>query len=140
MPIDVFMIEKHDSHSVHSLGYHLIWTPKFRHAILEGPVEIELKQILAQTCQTYDWTLHELEIMPDHVHLFVQTNPTDSISNVVKTLKSISALHLFSKFPKLKQQKFWGTGLWSTGYFATTVGYITEDTVRKYIQSQKAKG
>jgi putative transposase len=134
------MIKKHDSHSVHSLGYHLVWTPKFRHAILEGAVEIELKQILAQTCVAYDWLLLEVELMPDHVHLFVQANPTDNVSDIVRTLKSISALHLFNKFPTLKKQKFWGTGLWSSGYYASTVEHISEETVRKYIQNQKTKG
>lgn len=105
------MEEKHESHSISKLGYHLIWCPKFRHPILKDAVEIELRHILQQTCITYGWVLHELEIMPDHVHLFVQASPTDTPVNIVKTLKSISAVHLFNKFPRLKGQKFWGTGL-----------------------------
>lgn len=134
------MIEKHDNHSTHMLGYHLVWTPKFRHKILKDQIEIELKQIIAQTCKTYNWVLHEIEIMPDHIHIFIQANPTDNVGDIVRTLKSISAVHLFNKFPGLKQQKFWGTGLWSAGYYAGTVGQISEETVRKYIQNQKTKG
>lgn len=133
------MEEKHDRHSVHQIGYNLVWCPKFRHEVLKDGVDIELKHILHQTAQTYDWTIHELEVMPDHVHVFIQTGPTDAPADVVKTLKSISALHLFNKFPKLKQQKFWGTGLWSTSTYYGSAGEISEDTVRKYIQLQKTK-
>lgn len=134
------MEEKHGSHSVSKIGYHIIWCPKFRHPVLVDAVAIELKNILNQTCVTYDWILHELEIMPDHVHLFIQTNPTDAPSDVAKTLKSISAVHLFNKFPALKGQKFWGTGLWSPSTYYGSVGEMSEDIVRKYIQNQKTKG
>lgn len=134
------MEEKHDNHSVSKLGYHIIWCPKFRHPILKDAVEIELRHILHQTCITYDWSLQELEIMPDHVHLFVQASPNDTPNTIAKTLKSISAVHLFNKFPKLKGQKFWGTGLWSPSTYYGSVGEISEDTVRKYIQEQKTKG
>lgn len=134
------MEEKHESHSVSKLGYHLIWCPKFRHPVLVEAVEVELRHILHQTCITYGWSLHELEIMPDHVHLFVQTSPSDAPSDVAKTLKSISAVHLFNKFPKLRGQKFWGTGLWSPSTYYGSVGHISEDVVRKYIQEQKTKG
>ena len=78
--------------------------------------------------------------MPDHVHLFIQASPSDAPSNIAKTLKSISAVHLFNKFPKLKGQKFWGTGLWSPSTYYGSVGHISEDVVRKYIQEQKTKG
>lgn len=78
------MEEKHEAHSISKLGYHLIWCPKFRHPILKDAVEIELRHILHQACITYGWVLQELEIMPDHVHLFVQVSPTDTPVNIVK--------------------------------------------------------
>lgn len=133
------MEEKHESHSTSKLGYHIIWCPKFRHPVLVDAVEVELRHVLHQTCITYDWSMEELEIMPDHVHAFIQASPNDAPSNIAKTLKSISALHLFNKFPKLKGQKFWGTGLWSPSTYYGSVGEISEDTVRRYIQEQKTK-
>lgn len=134
------MEEKHSKHAVSKLGYHIIWTPKFRRPILTDNVETELKHILAQTCVAYDWTLHELEIMPDHVHCFIQADYLTSPGEIAKTLKSISAVKLFTVFPHLKQQKFWGTGLWSDSTYYGSVGEISEATVRKYIQNQKTKG
>lgn len=130
----------HSAHATHSLGYHIIWCPKYRHQVLKNAVEIELKRILAETCKHYGWTLHELEIMPDHVHLFVQCDHTTAPVEIAKTLKSISAVHIFNKFPKLKGRKFWGSGLWSRGTYYASVGHISEDAVRQYIQTQKDRG
>ncbi|MGL5796392.1 MAG: transposase, partial [Waterburya sp.] len=48
-------------------------------------------------------------------------------------------IHLFNKFPKLKQRKFWGSGLWSKRTYYASVGHISEDAVKKYIQTQKEK-
>jgi putative transposase len=129
----------HSSHATHSLGYHIIWCPKYRHQVLKDAIEVELKRILAEACAHYGWELHELEIMPDHVHIFVQADHTVAAVEIAKTLKSISAVHIFNKFPKLKGRKFWGSGLWSRGTYYASVGHISEDAVRKYIQTQKER-
>lgn len=127
------------NHAVHEIGYHLIWTPKYRHAVLEGAVAVELKHILAETCVAHDWQLHTLEVMPDHVHLFVQADPFVAPVTIVQTLKSISAVYLFQKFPKLKARRFWGSGLWSKGTYYGTVGHISEETIRRYIETQRER-
>jgi len=49
-------------------------------------------------------------------------------------------VHIFNKFPKLKGRKFWGSGLWSRGTYYASVGHISEESVRKYIESQKERG
>jgi putative transposase len=127
------------SHAVTKIGYHIIWCTKFRHQILKNAVEIELKCILAETCITQKWKLRSVEVMPDHVHLFVQTDHTIAPVQISQLLKSTSAIHIFHKFPNLKAKKFWGSGLWSSGCFYSTVGHISEDTVLKYIATQKCK-
>lgn len=128
------------NHAKFSLGYHIIWCPKYRHQILKDTIEIELKQVLAETCAHYEWKLEALDIMPDHVHIFVQADPQTAPVEIAKTLKSISAVHLFNRFPKLKSRKFWGSGLWSRGTYYATVGHITEEVVKKYIETQKSRG
>ena len=134
------MEEKHEKSNVSKLGYHIIWCPTFRHPILKDQVEVELKHVLGETCLAYGWTLHELEIMPDHVHCFIQAPPSIAPSEIASTLKSISAVKLFTLFPKLKQQKFWGTGLWSPSTYYASVGGVSEEAIRRYIQNQKTKG
>jgi putative transposase len=128
------------SHAKHCLGYHIVFCPKYRHQVLSGAIEVQLKQIIGETCKTYGWILHSLEVMPDHVHIFVQLDHTVAPVEVVKTVKSISAVKLFTQFPDLKKRKFWGSGMWSDGAYYGTVGSISEDAVRKYIETQKQRG
>ena len=77
--------------------------------------------------------------MPDHIHLFLSAPPQIAPTEIVKTIKSISAIKIFRTFPKLKKQKFWGCGLWSDGYYVGTAGTVTAETIRKYIEEQKSR-
>ncbi len=128
------------SHAIHALGYHLIFCPKYRHQVLEEAIEIELKRIFAETCKNYKWELHSCEVMPDHCHLFVQADHMTAPGEIVKTLKSISAVYIFTKFPDLKKRKFWGSGLWSPSKALFSVGHISEEAVKRYIETQKQRG
>ncbi|MDO9508043.1 MAG: IS200/IS605 family transposase, partial [Thermovirgaceae bacterium] len=87
----------------------------------------------------YDWNLESLEIMPDHVHIFVQADHLTAPIQISRTLKSISAVRLFDNFPALKRRMFWGSGLWSRGCYYATVGHISEEAVKKYIETQKQR-
>ena len=99
---------------------------------------METKTMLAQTCTEYGWTLKAMEVMPDHVHLLLEASPDDAPSSTARTLKSISAVHIFTAFPKLEERRFWGSGLWPRGCCYGSVGAITEDSVEKYIGNQKS--
>ena len=127
------------SHAVYELGYHIVWVTKFRKPVLAGAVEIITRRIIAETCVAYGWKLEEIEVMPDHVHIFVRSDPQTSPGEIAKTIKSISAVRVFYEFPKLKKQKFWGSGLWSPSTYYGSVGHISEDAIRNYIQEQKTR-
>ena len=86
---------------------------------------------------TYGWNLHAIEIMPDHIHIFVQADHTTAPVEIAKTMKSISAVYIFTKFPDLKKRRFWGSGLWSKGTFYASVGGVSEAAVKRYIETQK---
>ena len=88
------------NHAVFSLGYHIICCPKYRLAVLEDAVAVELKRIIAETCCVYGWELQEIEVMPDHVHIFVQADHTTAPVQIAQTLKSISTVRIFHAFPK----------------------------------------
>jgi len=126
-----------EKNCVHEIGLHLVFCTKYRRPVFTGIKEIELKHILSQTCAEYTWSVESIEIMPDHVHLFIQVGPTDQPSNIARTLKSISAVHMFAKFPDLKGRRFWGSGLWSRGTFYGSVGNVNAETIKKYIENQK---
>ena len=125
------------SHCKYLIQYHIIWCPKFRFSVLKGNVEETLKQILQKICDDYNYHIKALEVMPDHVHIFIDVPQTVAPCDVVRTLKSISAIELFKAFPELKQFYARCGVLWSRGYFVSTVGHISETTVIKYIEEQK---
>ena len=104
--------------------------------VLKGNVDNSLKQILQKICNNYNYHIKALEVMPDHIHIFVDV-PQTVAPYVTRTLKSISAIELFKAYPQLK--KFYaGCGaLWSGGYFISTVERISEAAVVKYIEELK---
>lgn len=133
------MDEKTLEHATYKIGYHVVWCTKFRHPILVNAVEVFTKNTIAQTCAVYGWELKQIEIMPDHVHCVISAPPTVAPTDIVKTLKSVSAIAVFTQFPQLKGQKFWGSGLWSKSYYVGTVGDMSEKVVLKYIGTQKSR-
>ena len=127
------------NHCKYLTQYHIIWCPKFRFNVLKEDIQVELKKILLRIADKYLYEIKEMEIMEDHIHIFVATKPTVAPTDIVRTMKSISAIELFKSNEKLK--KFYGRcgALWSKGYFVSTIGSISEETVRKYIQEQKSE-
>jgi putative transposase len=120
------------SSSVYEIYYHIVWCPKYRKPILTNEVKTWLKNSIPIICETKNWKIYELEVMPDHVHLFISSPPTESPTGIVKILKGITALRLFKEFPKLKQD-YWNGHIWSPSYYIGTVGSVTKEAIRKYI-------
>ena len=130
-------IFNNSSHCKYLLQYHIVWCPKFRYSVLNQAVEPVLKDCLLHIATRYGYEIKVMEVMPDHIHLLVATKPTVAPTDVVRTLKSLSAIELFSQFPELK--KFYGRCglLWSKGYFVSTVGNVSQETLTAYILNQK---
>ena len=126
-----------DSHCNYLTQYHIIWCPKFRFLALHGNVDDTLKQILQKICDDYGYVIKALDVMPDHIHIFVDCPQTAAPCDIVRTLKSISAIEMFKAYPQLKEFYSRCGVLWSRGYFVSTVGHISEATVKKYIEEQK---
>jgi len=125
------------SHVKYHIWYHIVFCPKYRKPVLVDEIEIELRKLVAEICVTENWEAKAIEIMPDHVHLFVSAPPTVSPTEIVLRIKSITAITLFYKFPTLKKRSFWGSGLWSKGYYVGTAGEVSAKTIQKYIENQK---
>jgi len=128
----------HDRTTVYSIGYHIVWSVKYRKDVLIGKVEKSLKQILIDIANEKEFIIKEMEIMSASVHLFVSAKPKYSPSYIYKMLKGISGRRLFIKYPGLKKKLYKGH-LWNLQTYVETVGYISEDTIEKYIQDQKKK-
>ena len=123
-------------HAVYDLRYHLVWIPKYRKHILDKEVSDYLKTIFNKIAEEYEFRIDTMEVMEDHVHIFVEVPPRYSPARVVQIMKSISAREVFSKFPDLRKQ-LWAGELWNDGYFVHSVGdKVTADIIRKYIEYQ----
>ena len=125
------------SHCKYLTQYHIIWCPKFRFSVLQNDADDTLKGILINICKQYGYEIETLEVMPDHIHIFVDCPQTVAPCDIAKTLKSISAVEMFKTYSQLKQFYARYGVLWSRGYFISTVGNISETTVKKYIEEQK---
>ena len=120
--------------AVFSLKYHLVWCPKYRRSVLTGDIESRLKELLNEIATEHEWALHAMEVMPDHVHLFVETRPEWSVTEVVNRFKGVTSRVLRDEFHSLVTRL---PSLWSRSYFAATVGAVSEATIRRYIEAQK---
>lgn len=128
------MVKKKSS-SVYNINYHLVFCPKYRKTILGNRVNF-LRETIETICLTKNWEILELQIMPNHIHLFISTSPFDSPTSIVKILKGISALKLFKKFPNLRNILRKGS-FWSSSYYVGTAGNVSAETIKKYIENQK---
>jgi putative transposase len=120
--------------AVYSLKFHLVWCAKFRRPVLVKSVEKRLRELLAEKAEELQATIVALEVMPDHVHLFIETDPRWSISQLTRQFKGFTSHVLRDEFPGLRSRL---PTLWSRSYFAGSCGAVTEATLRRYIQEQK---
>jgi REP element-mobilizing transposase RayT len=128
--------EIHREHNVTVLLYHLVFPCKYRRGALSPQVE----QVLRQTCQhigkTYEITFLEIGTDNDHVHFLVQSVPKYSVTQIVRTMKSLTAKAIFKRVPLVRKQ-LWGHAFWTSGYFASTVGqHANEATIHTYVKQQ----
>lgn len=122
---------------VFNIGYHLIWCPKYRRKVLVGNVETRLKELLMEKADRISVSIEKMEIMPDHVHLFVKGDPTDSPSFIVGQLKGYTSHELREEFPELKKRL---PSLWTRSFYCESIGHISEAMIKKYIDDQKRSG
>jgi putative transposase len=123
-------------HAVYNCAYHLLWCPKYRRDVLKGDVAIRLKELLLEKAESHDWIIENLEIMPDHVHVFIKATTVDAPVYIVSQLKGYSSRVLRNEFKELRTRI---PTLWTRSYYVETIGHISEKTIKKYIDEQKKK-
>ncbi|MEV0590421.1 IS200/IS605 family transposase [Nonomuraea cavernae] len=119
--------------AAYDLGYHVVWCPKYRRRVLEGRVKTRLEELIHAKAGEHGWEIIALEVMPDHVHLFVKPRPKDSPSYVANQFKGFTSHHLRAEFAHLRSQL---PTLWSRSYFVASVGAVSAATVQRYIETQ----
>lgn len=120
-------------HCVFYHRYHLVWSTKYRYKVLHGDVRFRVRDIIRQVCAENGVDIIRGVLSSDHVHMFVSVPPKLAISDLMRKMKGRSSHKVQHEFPLLKK-RYWGRHFWGRGYFSTTNGAITEDTVLQYLE------
>jgi putative transposase len=123
---------KHSKNKVFLMNYHLVWCPKRRRPVLVDRIKERLDQIVHDVCKERQVDILAMEIMPNHVHLFISMNPDVPIQDMIRFIKGRSSNLLRKEFPELLKLP----SLWTHSYFISTAGNVSSETIQKYIEEQ----
>jgi len=123
-----------NSGAVYTLKYHLVWCPKYRRKVLVDTVADDLRSLLYQKAEQLNVTVEALEIMPDHVHLFISAPPTEAPHRLANQFKGYTSRMLRQKYPELRSRL---PSMWTRSYYIGSIGQVSEKTVKAYIEAQR---
>ena len=119
-----------------NINYHVVWSVKYRRKIITPQIEQFLKDTAMNIAKEKGFTLHLFEAGDqDHIHCFMSAHPKFSITTIVKYLKGITGRKLLEAYPEIRKQ-LWKGELWNHSYYVETVGCVSEEVIRKYIEKQ----
>ncbi len=129
------------NHCVGESNLHLQFTPKYRKSIFtDKDVRAECEQEFQKIATELEVQLAGIGLGPDHAHLFVASWKNYSIAELARRFKGASSRHIRQKYPvRLMVQGLYGNQMWSDGYFHRTVGAVTTETMKKYVEESQQK-
>lgn len=117
---------KHARTCVYNVNYHIVWTVKYRRSVLSAEIEAYLKELFQEIAREKEFEVVMIEVgEKDHIHVFASAHPKIAPSYIV-----------ILKFPQLKK-RLWGGHLWNSSFFIETIGSISEQAIKQYIENQK---
>jgi REP-associated tyrosine transposase len=130
----------HSPHSGYVINYHLVWIPRYRKKVLVGSVEARSRELLAEIARQYGFEVLAVEVMPDHVHLFVSAPQKFSPAEIVRLFKGITWRRLKKEFESLRRQyRGKHARLWAEGYYVGTAGHVSAETIQRVIEESQKK-
>ena len=123
------------SHVQYDIEYHIVWTTKYRYKVLNGKIAERARELIRQSCNSMDVTIIKGSVGKEHIHLLVSCPPNLSVSKLVQQLKGKTSRKLQIEYIELKK-RYWGQHLWASGYFCRSVGTVTQEIIKAYIEAQ----
>ena len=123
------------AHTVTDFKYHFIWKTKYSYGVLRGEIGTRLREIIREICSEKELDIVKGNVRPNHIHVMVGAPSHLSPSKIMQYLKGKSSYRLQREFPQLRKS-YWGRHLWARGYFGATVGSVTEEMIKNYIENQ----
>lgn len=128
---------QHRRHNKNLLMAHIILVTKYRKKLFFGKFRNDTKQYLYNICVRKHWYIKRMETDKDHIHILLQYNPTNSITGIVSMLKQYSTYQAWKHHKTLLCRNYWKEHtLWSDGYFAASVGTVSQSVIEHYIETQ----
>ncbi len=124
---------RYGSHTVYDIEYHFVWVTKYRYHVLVGDVALRVRELVRQTCEAFEIRILKGAVSKDHVHIVVSAPPNMAPSEIMRRIKGRSSSKLFEEFPVIKK-RYWGRHFWARGYFCATVGQMTEEMIKEYLE------
>ena len=121
------------SHSVFDIKLHITWIVKYRKKVFLGDLAERLRVLIRRICEENKAEIVSGAISQDHVHILVSINPSTSVSKLMQQIKGKSSHQLQMEYPSLRKE-FWGKHLWARGYFCVSVGNVSEEMMKNYIE------
>jgi len=123
---------RYGSHTVYTIEYHFVWVTKYRYKVLVGEIGLRIRDLVRQFCEANEIQILKGVVSKDHVHILVNAPPHIAPSDIMRRIKGRSSSKLFDEFPHIKK-RYWGRHFWARGYFCATVGQMTEEMIKEYL-------
>lgn len=121
-------------HAKYNINYHFVWIPKTRSKVLQEQVATIVKNVAIRVCKEHGWTPLAMEVMPEHVHLFLSAPPKWAPAEIIKRIKgnvSRQVRRLYNEFKEYREKE-----LWADSYYCGTAGHVSQEQVIRYIAEQ----
>lgn len=123
----------HHNHCVSKCIYHIVWCTKFRRKVLDNEIQDLIKSLIKEKQEEWKYKVHSIEVCEDHVHLLLQIDPELGVNKVVAKIKGYTSGIIRKTYPKVRSRI---PTLWTRGRFIASVGSVSLDIVKKYIEKQ----
>ena len=125
------------NHSKFLIKYHIILVCKYRKQLLVGAFEYDMKKIMRHISEMSDFDIEVMETDKDHLHMMVRSEPKLSPLQIVRRLKQMSTSAVWKKYRDFLRHNFYKEQtFWTDGYFVSSIGNVSQETIKKYIENQ----
>ena len=122
------------SHTIYHHRYHLVWITKYRYRVLQGALQVRIREIIAQVAEELSVKIFNGVVSSDHIHLYCSIPPHIRVSEFVRRAKGRSSHKVQREFPDISK-RYWGRHFWARGYFSSTSGNVTDEIINAYINN-----
>ena len=124
---------RYGSHTVFNIEYHFVSVTKYRYKVLTEEIALRLRELVRQTCESFEIQIMKGVVSKDHVHIFVSAPPNMAPSEIMRRIKGRTSSKLFEEYPHLRK-RFWGRHFWARGYFCASSGQVTDEMIKNYLE------